>query len=188
MEFKAWDYQKYAIRFIRETPEALVLLDMGLGKTVITLTAIRQMMAEDPGVRRVLVIAPLRVATGTWPQEVMKWDHTADLRLSLMTGSKSERCKALRTPADIYVINRDNLAWLIGELEEAGVPWPFDTVVIDCPPPGPDAEDHHHPEPHRRHRLPQPDRPAGSYHPPDGSRGRSERRHRPAGRAEAGNL
>lgn len=121
------EYQKYSVRFIEDHKEAGLFLDMGLGKTVSTLTAIRHMI-DNLEISRVLVIAPKRVAEDTWPKEVEKWDHLRDLRISTILGTASERRAALRKDADIYVINRENVTWLVGELR--GV-FNFDMLVID---------------------------------------------------------
>jgi len=128
MEFKPHDYQKYAIDFIEEHPVASVLLDMGLGKTVITLTAIEELMHDRFEVNKVLVVGPLRVARDTWPAEVKKWDHLKNLKMSVAVGNAEERKVAFLRKADIYVINRENLPWLV---EESGVPLDFDMLVLD---------------------------------------------------------
>jgi SNF2 family DNA or RNA helicase len=101
---------------------------MGLGKTVITLTALNNLLFDSFEAHRVLIIAPLRVARGTWPEELAKWEHLAGLKLSVATGTEAERQAALRQEADIYVINRENVEWLV---EESGLPFNFDTVVVD---------------------------------------------------------
>ena len=126
MKFKPHDYQQYAIDFIKSHEVAAVFLDMGLGKTVITLTALRDLMHDEFEVGKALVIAPLRVARDTWPTEIKKWDHLKDLRLSVVTGTEDERIEALETDADIHVINRENVPWLVRYGR-----WPWDTVVID---------------------------------------------------------
>lgn len=128
MIYTPYPYQQYcAERIIADTAVAL-FLDMGLGKTVITLTAINALRYDRWAVQRVLIIAPKMVAEGTWTKEAEKWDHLRHLRISLVTGSKAKRLRALATPADIYVINRDNVAWLVGHFRNA---WPFDMVVLD---------------------------------------------------------
>lgn len=131
MEFKPHSYQQMAIDKIIDTPRAGLFLDMGLGKTVITLTAIDQLMNDYFEVSRVLVIAPLRVAEDTWSRESQKWDHLKHLRISKVLGSASNRRKALAKDADIYVINRENVVWLTDELSQVGDGWGFDMVVID---------------------------------------------------------
>lgn len=129
--FKPYPYQKYAIQFIKDHPEALLFLDLGLGKTIISLMAIKDLMYDEFTVQKVLVIAPLRVAKVTWPNEVKKWNEVSDLRMSVMVGSKQERTQAFWKDADIYVINRENLKGLVDWLEERKMDWPFDMVVID---------------------------------------------------------
>ena len=126
------EYQKWCIDFVKERPEAMLILEMGLGKSIIALTAIMDLMFDRFEVSKTLVIAPLRVARDVWPGEAVKWEHTAGmLRLSIMTGDLSHREAALRAPADVYVINRENVPWLTKTLEDRGEPWPFDMVVID---------------------------------------------------------
>lgn len=126
MQYKPHEYQQYATKFILEHPVAAILLDMGLGKSVITLTAIKQLIHQDK-VHRVLVVAPLRVAKQTWPEEINKWDHLKDLTYSVITGNKSQRVKAAQKEVDIYIINRENLKWLI----ESSIPFDYDMLVID---------------------------------------------------------
>ena len=107
------DYQKYAVRFIEEHPIAALFLDMGLGKTITTLTAIHNLMFDLFTVRKVLVIAPLRVARDTWAAEIEKWEHLKSLRYSVAVGTEEERLAALNAPADLYIINRENIDWLV---------------------------------------------------------------------------
>lgn len=126
MKFQPHDYQRYCIEQILQKPRLALLLEMGLGKTVITLTAIKQMLGVD--VNRVLVIAPLRVAQSGWAQECSKWDHLRDLRVSRVLGTEKVRDAAIKADADIYVINRENVVWLVDKYERA---WPFDMIVID---------------------------------------------------------
>lgn len=128
MEFKPHDYQKYAIDYILSHPITAAILDMGLGKTVITLTAIDELLHDRFEVRKVLVVAPLRVAKNTWPDEIQKWDHLSGLRYSVVLGTPAERLAALKADADIYIINRENLAWLIGQDKQY---LNFDTAVLD---------------------------------------------------------
>lgn len=128
MKFTPHTYQAYAIRFIEEHPEAALLLDMGLGKTVITLTAIEHLMYDSFDIRRVLVIAPLRVARDTWPDELQKWDHLQHLTCSVAVGTEEERRQAILADTDICTINRENVQWLI---EKSGLPFNFDMIVID---------------------------------------------------------
>ena len=103
------DYQKYAVRFIEEHPIAALFLDMGLGKTITTLTAIHNLMFDLFAVRKVLVIAPLRVARDTWSAEIEKWEHLKPLRYSVAVGTEEERIAAIKADADIYIINRENI-------------------------------------------------------------------------------
>lgn len=128
MKYTPWPYQDFATNHIIENPYAGLLLDMGLGKTVSTLTAVNRLMYEDLEIDKTLVIAPKRVAEETWPEEVLKWDHLKHLRVSVVLGTESQRISALKVKADIYVINRENVAWLIGYYQSA---FPFDMVVID---------------------------------------------------------
>jgi SNF2 family DNA or RNA helicase len=128
VKFIPHDYQQYAIDFIKNNEVAAILLDMGLGKTSITLTAVNDLIFDSFEVSKVLVIAPLRVARDTWPAEIKKWDHLKHLRYSVAVGSESERLAALRKEADIYIINRENVDWLVNKSK---VPFNFDMVVID---------------------------------------------------------
>ena len=128
MEYKPHPYQQFCEQRIIAEPSIALYLEMGLGKSVITLSAIRRLKYEFFQVHRVLVIAPLKVAEATWTNEAAKWDHLKGLRLSRVLGIEKERLAALRQNADIYVINRDNVAWLVRLLREG---WPFDMVVID---------------------------------------------------------
>jgi SNF2 family DNA or RNA helicase len=126
MQYKAHDYQEYAKQKIIEQKACGLFLEPGLGKTVITLSAIWDLMFDYFDISKVLVIAPLRVAENTWTEELEKWDHLTYLRISKVLGTEAQRLEALNTPADIYVINRENVAWL-AELGE----WDFDMLVID---------------------------------------------------------
>ena len=128
MNYRPHEYQKYATDFILTHPIAAVLLEMGLGKSVITLTAIQDLCLDSFEVHRVLVIAPLRVARDTWPAEIQKWDHLKDLSYSVAVGTAQERRAALQKPAFIHIINRENVQWLI---EESGIQWQYDMVVVD---------------------------------------------------------
>lgn len=128
MKYKPHDYQKYATEYIESHPEAAVFLDMGLGKTSITLTALNNLLFDYFDVHRILVIAPLRVARNTWSDEIEKWDHLHNLTFAITVGSEKERLEALRKQADITMINRENLQWLI---EKSGQPFEYDMVVID---------------------------------------------------------
>jgi len=128
LNFKPHDYQAFAIDYIETHPVAAVLLDMGLGKTVISLTAIADLLFDSFLAHRILVVAPLRVARDTWPAELQKWTHLQHLTFSVAVGSVKERRAALMTAADITLINRENLQWLI---EDSGFPFGYDMVVID---------------------------------------------------------
>ena len=128
MKYSPHDYQRYAAEFIIAHLVSALLLDMGLGKTSITLTAINDLLFDSFEVHKVLVVAPLRVARDTWSAEIEKWEHLKNLRYSVVIGTAQERLKALTTPADIYIINRENIQWLV---EESGVPFDFDMLVID---------------------------------------------------------
>ena len=119
MKFIPYDYQQYAIDYIIRNKESGIFLDMGLGKTVITLTAIDELMYNSFEVKRVLVVAPLRVARDTWSSECDKWDHLKHIKMSLILGDERERIRAINRNADIYVINRENLAWLIDHYGKA---------------------------------------------------------------------
>lgn len=128
MKYAPHDYQRYATDFIINNPISAVLLEMGLGKSVISLSAINELMLDYFDVSRTLVIAPLRVAISTWPEEIKKWEHLKYLSYSVVTGSEKERLDALKKPAHIYIINRENVDWLI---TKSGFKWSFDMVVID---------------------------------------------------------
>ena len=128
MRFKPYHYQQYAEERIIEQPAIGLFLDMGMGKTVITLTAIDELIYDSFQVDKVLVIAPLRVAEDTWTRESQKWDHLKHLRIAKVLGAEKERIAALKSKADFYVINRENVEWLV---KQCGNKWPFDMVVID---------------------------------------------------------
>ncbi len=128
MKYVPHDYQKYATSFIEEHEVAAVFLACGLGKTIITLTALTDLLFDSFEVRKVLIIAPLRVARDTWPSEIKKWNHLSMLISSVIVGSTSIRKTALRKKADLYIINRENVKWLI---EDSGVNFDFDMIVID---------------------------------------------------------
>lgn len=128
MKYEPHSYQKYATNFIERNSIAALLLDMGLGKTSITLTAINNLLFDYFDAHRVLVIAPLRVAKNTWPEEIEKWSHLSNLKYSVVVGTEKERTSALKENADIYVINRENIPWLV---EKSKLPFDFDMVVID---------------------------------------------------------
>ncbi|MCI6173555.1 MAG: DEAD/DEAH box helicase [Clostridiales bacterium] len=128
MKFVPHDYQRHCINQILAIPKLALFLDMGLGKTVIVLTAVRMLKYDRFLVRKVLIVAPKKVAEGTWSLEKDKWDHTRILRVSRVLGSAAQRVRALCTTADIYIINRDNVTWLVDYYKNA---WPFDMVVLD---------------------------------------------------------
>ena len=128
MRYSPHEYQRYATEYIETHPVAAILLDMGLGKTSITLTALNNLLFDSFEVCRILVIAPLRVARNTWGAEIEKWDHLNGLQYSVAVGTENERLSALKKQADIYLINRENVQWLISE---SGIPFDFDMVVVD---------------------------------------------------------
>ena len=128
MKYQPHEYQSYATRFILEHPVAAVFLQMGLGKSVITLTAIHNLIFDRFEVRRVLVIAPLRVARDTWPAEIEKWDHLKGLTYSVAVGDEHARNAALMRDAQVYIINRENVSWLV---EDSAIPFDYDMIVID---------------------------------------------------------
>jgi len=122
------EYQKYCIKFVLKNPATGIFLDCGLGKSVIALTAIVELLHNTFEVSRVLVVAPLRVARDVWSNECAKWEHLKHLRISKILGSKDERVRAINRKADIYVINRENVAWLVAQYDGC---FPFDMVVLD---------------------------------------------------------
>lgn len=126
MKFIPHDYQKFATQFVLEHPYCGLILDMGLGKSVITLTALWDLLLDSFDACRVLVVAPKRVAEDTWPREIQKWEHLHGLTFSLVLGSEKERRAALSKQAMIYIINRENVGWLVENHS-----WDFDTLVID---------------------------------------------------------
>lgn len=126
MKYEPHEYQTYVTEFILNHPIVAVFLEMGLGKSVITLTAINDLLFDTFEVSRILVIAPLRVARDTWPAELEKWDHLKSIRYSVAIGTEKQRKTALMQKADIYLINRENVEWLI----QSGF-FDFDMVVID---------------------------------------------------------
>ncbi len=128
MNFSPHNYQAYAIDYIETHPIAAVLLDMGLGKTVISLTAIADLLFDSFEAHRILVVAPLRVARDTWPAEIAKWEHLQHLTFAVCVGTPKERRTALMSGADITIINRENLGWLI---DSSGFDFDYDMVIID---------------------------------------------------------
>lgn len=127
-QFNPYPYQQYCIDRIITDPYLALFLDMGLGKTVITLTALHSLKYFRWCINKTLIIAPKKVAESTWSKEAAKWSHLHNLRISVALGSAKERIAALETPADIYIINRENTQWLV---ELYGYNWPFDVVVLD---------------------------------------------------------
>lgn len=128
MKYSPHEYQRYATEYIETHPVAAVLLSMGLGKTSITLTALNDLLFDSFEIHKAIVIAPLRVARDTWPAEIEKWDHLGNLIYSVAVGTEAERLAALRRQADIYIINRENVQWLV---EASGIPFDYDMVVVD---------------------------------------------------------
>lgn len=126
--FQPHGYQSYCIQKILEIRKLGLFLDMGLGKTVTTLTAVKELKYNRFEVRKVLVIAPKKVAEGTWTKEKEKWSHTKMLRVSQVLGSQEKRIRALNRPADLYIINRENVVWLVDYYRNS---WPFDMVIVD---------------------------------------------------------
>ena len=128
MHYTPHNYQTQATQYIIDHHETAILLGMGLGKSVITLTAIWQLMLDYFTIHRVLIIAPLRVARDTWPAEIAKWDHLDGLTVAVAVGTKQDRLNALAASAMVTIINRENIPWLVNQL---GGSWPFDMVIID---------------------------------------------------------
>ncbi|MEG0370349.1 MAG: SNF2-related protein, partial [Hungatella sp.] len=126
MKYNPHNYQSYATEFILSHPICALMLDMGLGKTVITLTALWMLALDYFSIGKTLVIAPKRVAEDTWSREFEKWEHLYGLKISKVLGSKNQREEALRKNANLYIINRENVVWLV-----ENYPWDFDMVVID---------------------------------------------------------
>ena len=126
MKYEPHEYQEYAKEFVVKQNVSALFLDCGLGKTVITLTAIWELLLDYFDVRKILVIAPLRVARDTWPAELYKWEHLKGIEMSAVLGSERDRITALNRRANVYVINRENVEWLVGHCR-----WDFDMVVID---------------------------------------------------------
>ncbi|HQK34831.1 MAG TPA: DEAD/DEAH box helicase [Spirochaetales bacterium] len=128
MKYSPHEYQTFAADFILEHPVSAILLDMGLGKSVIALTAIFDLTLDSFLIRKVLVIAPLRVARDTWPAEIEKWDHLRGLTYTVAVGNEHERKAALMQRAQVYIINRENVEWLVSK---SGLPFNYDMVVVD---------------------------------------------------------
>lgn len=128
MKYEPKRHQRIAEQFCMTHSHAGLLLDMGLGKTVVTLTVLNRLMYEEFSLNRALVIAPKRVAEDTWSREAEKWDHLSGLRVVKVLGTAKQRTAALAQDGDVYVINRENVVWLV---ETLGARWPFDGIVID---------------------------------------------------------
>ena len=128
MQYVPHPYQEFAKEFMITNPLSALFLEMGLGKTITTLTAIDELLYDCFEIRKVLIIAPLRVANSTWPSEIKKWEHLKLLRYSIVTGNEDERIQALTTEAEIYIINRENVDWLVNK---SSVAMNFDMLVID---------------------------------------------------------
>ena len=128
MQYEPHEYQSLATNYIEHHPISALLIDMGLGKTVITLTALFDLLFDSFEIHKVLVVAPLRVGLISWPDELKKWEHLHFLKSSIVIGTEMERLRALKAKADIYIINRENLEWLV---TKSGYKFDFDTVVID---------------------------------------------------------
>lgn len=128
MKYNPHSYQEYAIKFIESHPISALFLDMGLGKTSITLSAINNLLFDSFEIHKVLTICPLRVAKNTWCDEIKKWDHLRNIKYSIVVGTEKERISALNENADIYIINRENVDWLVNK---SGYKFDFDMIVID---------------------------------------------------------
>lgn len=128
MKYNPHSYQEYAIKFIESHPISALFLDMGLGKTSITLSAINNLLFDSFEIHKVLTICPLRVARNTWCDEIKKWDHLRNIKYSIVVGTEKERISALNKKADIYIINRENVDWLVNK---SGYKFDFDMIVID---------------------------------------------------------
>ena len=128
MKYEPHDYQKYTTAYIEEHSVSAIFLDCGLGKSIITLTAINNLLFDSFEIHKVLVIAPLRVARDTWPGELEKWEHLHGLIYSVAVGTEGQRKAALLQKADIYIINRENIEWLV---EKSGLPFDYDMLVVD---------------------------------------------------------
>lgn len=131
MNYVPHSYQTYATKFIEMHSVSALLLDMGLGKTVVTLTALNNLLFDYFDIHKVLVIAPLRIGKITWPDEIKKWDHLKNLKMAIAIGTEKERIAAFKSNADIVIINRENLAWAVEKFSTHVLDFDFDTVVID---------------------------------------------------------
>lgn len=128
MKYNPHSYQEYAIKFIESHPISALFLDMGLGKTSITLSAINNLLFDSFEIHKVLTICPLRVARNTWCDEIKKWDHLRNIKYAIVVGTEKDRISALNEKADIYIINRENVDWLVNK---SGYKFDFDMIVID---------------------------------------------------------
>lgn len=128
MRFEPHSYQTAAIKHLEEHSGSALFLEMGMGKSICTLTALNDLKYDMFEAVKILIIAPKLVARDTWDAEILKWDHTRNLTWSKILGTQKQRLQALEQEADIYLINRENVAWLV---DRYGKKWPFDTVVID---------------------------------------------------------
>ena len=126
--YKPHDYQSFSTKHVIDNPQAALFLEMGLGKTVITLTALYELMYRMMEIEKVLVIAPKRVTELVWTEEQEKWEHLKALKISVVSGSEKQRIAALKNPADIYCVSRDNIVWLITYYKTK---FPFDMIVVD---------------------------------------------------------
>lgn len=131
MKFTPYDYQIHSTDFILNHRKSGLILDMGLGKTICTLTAIKELLYNRFEANKVLVVAPLYVADFTWEEEMQKWDHTQEMKMVKILGSTKQRIKALRTEADIYTVNVENVEWLVNYYIDNEIEWPYDMIVID---------------------------------------------------------
>lgn len=131
MKYTPEHHQVLAEQWCMDHRRCGLFLQMGLGKTVVTLTALNRMLFDEFSIRRALVIAPLNVARDTWTRESAKWDHLKELRVARVLGTEKERIAALSSAAEVYVVNRENVVWLVEWLAKERKPWPFDAVVID---------------------------------------------------------
>lgn len=128
MRYHPHEYQRKAIQWVLDKPKSGLFLPMGMGKTSVTLSAINELIYDYFSVKKVLIIAPIRVAQSTWPDEISKWEDMRHLTYARVLGSRQQRLKALKQEVDIYLINRENVSWLV---EVVGRDWPFDMVVVD---------------------------------------------------------
>ena len=131
MKFIPHEYQSYCVDYIKTHPISALFIDMGLGKTVITLTALNALMLDELKVSKTLIVAPLRVSLTTWPEEIKKWDHLKHLDASVIIGTVKERVAALNSNTLLHIINRENIKWLVEYYETNGLRWDYDCVVID---------------------------------------------------------